>query len=243
MHAYNETLERAMSPGKYLCIDESMNQWLGHGMPNLKKVPRKPHPVGQEYKTLADTTTSAILRLDFTGDKGPREYEPEHPAIVAPVMRLCKPYMHSGRTIIADSWFGSPIMVRTMKEYGLYSIMQAKRRRYWPRGMPQDDVGEMLGGEFGSTVSLKTTSGDMYVSALQDRKPKVIIANCSTTTSSDTEISKFINGEMKTMHRPQVFDEYETNKGKHDTRNVAFSANVITFLKELLTLQTIGATT
>lgn len=54
---FNTTLSKALEPGKYLCVDESMNQWLGKGMPNLKKVPRKPHPIGQEYKTLADHDT------------------------------------------------------------------------------------------------------------------------------------------------------------------------------------------
>ncbi|GAA5797443.1 hypothetical protein HPULCUR_002827 [Helicostylum pulchrum] len=44
--AFNETLSKTLEPSKYLCVDESMNQWLGNGMPNLKKVPRKPHPIG-----------------------------------------------------------------------------------------------------------------------------------------------------------------------------------------------------
>ncbi|CEP09914.1 hypothetical protein, partial, partial [Parasitella parasitica] len=48
-------------------------------------------------------------------------------------------------TVIADSWFGSPAMVRAVKAYGLYSIMQVKKKRYWPRGMPVDDMVQPLG--------------------------------------------------------------------------------------------------
>ena len=36
----------SLEPGRYLVVDESMNQWLGVGMLNLKKIPRKPHPIG-----------------------------------------------------------------------------------------------------------------------------------------------------------------------------------------------------
>ncbi|SAL96397.1 hypothetical protein, partial, partial [Absidia glauca] len=54
LKAFNDHMATTMRPGRYMCVDESMNQWLGEGMPNLKKVPRKPHSIGQEYKTIAD---------------------------------------------------------------------------------------------------------------------------------------------------------------------------------------------
>ncbi|KAL1928506.1 hypothetical protein VTP01DRAFT_2862 [Rhizomucor pusillus] len=41
--AYNANLQDALTPGRYLSVDESMNQWLGKGKPNIKNFPRKPH--------------------------------------------------------------------------------------------------------------------------------------------------------------------------------------------------------
>ncbi|KAG0177799.1 hypothetical protein DFQ28_004134, partial [Apophysomyces sp. BC1034] len=35
--AFNDHMVHTMAPGRYMCIDESMNQWLGMGMPNIKK--------------------------------------------------------------------------------------------------------------------------------------------------------------------------------------------------------------
>lgn len=129
--AYNDNFADAMTPGKYLCIGESMNQWLGRVTPNLKKVPRKPHAIGQEYKTVADCETCCILRLDFTGDNLQRPFDDEYASkTIAAACRLTEPWFFSGRTIIADSWFGSPPMVRALRESGLYSIMQVKKRRY-----------------------------------------------------------------------------------------------------------------
>jgi hypothetical protein len=49
--AFNDHMAKCVIRAKYLVIDESMNQWLGIGIPNVKKVPRKPHPVGQELKS------------------------------------------------------------------------------------------------------------------------------------------------------------------------------------------------
>ncbi|CEP19593.1 hypothetical protein [Parasitella parasitica] len=37
--AFKETLSEAFVPGKYLCIDKSINQWLGGGVPKDEKVP------------------------------------------------------------------------------------------------------------------------------------------------------------------------------------------------------------
>ena len=61
MDAFNDNLADALTPGRYLCVDESMSQSLGYGIPNLKQIPRKPRSIGQEYKTVADVTTCCSL--------------------------------------------------------------------------------------------------------------------------------------------------------------------------------------
>ena len=94
--AFNETLSKALVPGKYLCIDESMNQSIGSGMPNLKKVPRKPHPIGQEFKTFADNHNYCILQLDTVSDKVPKEFDDVDRNLVTTVKRLCNPWFTSG---------------------------------------------------------------------------------------------------------------------------------------------------
>lgn len=75
----------------------------------LKKVPRKPHPLGHEYKTSIDSETAIIMRLVFCGDPLLRAPAPrEKRTVVVRVKQLKKPLFCSGRTIVADSWFGSP---------------------------------------------------------------------------------------------------------------------------------------
>ncbi|OAD01501.1 hypothetical protein MUCCIDRAFT_112951 [Mucor lusitanicus CBS 277.49] len=92
---FNEYLAKCVVPGRYWVIDESMNQWLGgERMPNLKKVPRKPHPIGQEeFKTLADRHSYCILQMDTVSDPLPKEFDndPVMKKLTATVKRLVKP--------------------------------------------------------------------------------------------------------------------------------------------------------
>ncbi|CEP19776.1 hypothetical protein [Parasitella parasitica] len=218
LSAFNETLSKALVPGKYLCIDESMNQWLGSGMPNVKKVPRKPHPIGQEFKTLADNHTYCILQLDTVSDKFLKEFDNEDRNLVATVKRLWKPWFRTGRTIIADSWFGSPEMTTKLLEQGLYSIMQVTKKAYWPRGKPagESDVMRCLGSERGSFVSLAQRDEYgrvIFVCSYKDRKAKALISSCSTTTLCTRK------DDRSAPPRPQVFEEYEVNKSSVDTNN------------------------
>jgi hypothetical protein len=101
----NDHIKDYLIPGKHLVIDETMNQWLKVGMPNLKEVSRKPHPIGQEFKSLADYYTNAIIRLGTVNDPRLKRYykEPGMLNLLVIVKRLVKPWFNSGRTITADS--------------------------------------------------------------------------------------------------------------------------------------------
>ncbi|RHZ82423.1 hypothetical protein Glove_109g106 [Diversispora epigaea] len=88
---FNENLAKAITPGS----------------PFQRKIPRKPHPIGCEFKTMADARTNLFLQLDPVE---PPEYSSkkkfaEHSATIATMLRLTEPWFSSGRTIIADSWF------------------------------------------------------------------------------------------------------------------------------------------
>jgi hypothetical protein len=52
--AFNEHYESEYSPSWLSCIDESMNVWLNKFCPGFMSLPRKPHPFGNEYHSIAD---------------------------------------------------------------------------------------------------------------------------------------------------------------------------------------------
>lgn len=217
--AFNEHMASCIVPGKYLVVDESMNQWLGIGMPNLKKVPRKPHPIGQEFKTLADHHSYCILQMDTVSDPVSKEYdnEPGMKKLTATIKRLVKPWFGSGRTVIADSWFGSPDMTAMLSDLGLYSIMQVTKRRYWPRGMPVTDIVEQLEPAHGSHYTMKKNSGSgtMFVCSYRDRRVKAFISSCGTTSRLGGQRTSVSSGSLEVaVSRPNVVNEYETHKSK-----------------------------
>lgn len=218
IEAFNSHMPNCLVPGKYLVVDESMNQWLGTGMPNVKKVPRKPHPIGQEFKTLADHHTYCILRMDTVSDPKDKEYDNDSGMrkLTATIKRLVKPWFGSGRTVIADSWFGSPEMTMMLSELGLYSIMQVTKRRYWPRGMPSTDIVEQVEGEYGSHFTMKKESSNhkLFVCAYRDQKVKAFVSSCGTTRLTGERSFIGSGGNVVTILRPEVVQEYETHKSK-----------------------------
>lgn len=132
-------------------------------------------------------------------------------------------------------------MVMALKARGLYSIMAVKTRPYWPRGMPDDHILESLGEEFGSVATRVNVAEKVFLAALRDRKPKVVIANCSTTNPGSS-LSRYIDGSRKTMRPPHVFDEYEENKGNEKDSIVICHKFTNTNIQEPWTLPTTGET-
>ncbi|CAG8733098.1 15762_t:CDS:2, partial [Funneliformis caledonium] len=110
---FNENLTKAILPDPYLCMDESMCQWIGKVVkgPFQRKILRKPHPIGCEFKALANAQINLFLRLD-----------PAEPSEYACI---------------------------TLYNHGLYSILQIKKHRYWPKNIPSD-ITDVLGDTYGS---------------------------------------------------------------------------------------------
>ncbi|OAD09196.1 hypothetical protein MUCCIDRAFT_159352 [Mucor lusitanicus CBS 277.49] len=183
---FNEHMARCVVPGKYLVIDESMHQWLGERMPNLKKVPQKPHPIGQEFKTLADHHSYCILQMDTVSDPLPKEFDNDldMKKLTAAVKQLVKPWIGSGRTVIADSWFGSPDMI---------SMLTSNNGLHY-------------------TMKKTTDDGGMFVCAYREKKVKAFVSSCGTTRLNDQRTFRNSDVQTSTAQRPEVVGEYETHK-------------------------------
>ncbi|CAJ0825127.1 9605_t:CDS:2 [Entrophospora sp. SA101] len=194
INAFNANLIEAVIPGSVLCIDESMNSWLGikNKIPGCRKIPRKPHPVGQEWKILADGLTNIVIHLEPCEDKEIEKHKcfaSDYGSTTGYVLRLTQPWFDSGCTIVGDSWFGSPKLCILLMQNGLYSIFHVKKRRGWPVDYPRDMVQKL----------------DTSTTAKADEVEHVIKNNTSST--------------IVTFTRPKVFYEYSQAKGAVDINN------------------------
>jgi hypothetical protein len=52
--AFNNHYSSDYKPSWLNCIDESMNSWLNKFCPGFLSLPRRPHPFGNEYHSIAD---------------------------------------------------------------------------------------------------------------------------------------------------------------------------------------------
>ncbi|KAI9265242.1 hypothetical protein BDA99DRAFT_579968 [Phascolomyces articulosus] len=81
--------------------------------------------------------------------------------------------------------------------------MRVKKRRYWPRGMPPNDIVDGLDGVPGSVAVMKSREYSTFVAALP----------------SGNVGKRWINDQLIPFNRLLVFEEYELHKGAVDTAN------------------------
>ena len=99
-----------MSPGDTCTLDESMIKSFHRDLKGKIKIIRKPRPIGNEIKNLADAKTNIVLHMELYEGKEymqNKPYSKDLGATAATCLRLTEPYKGSGKIMIADSWFGS----------------------------------------------------------------------------------------------------------------------------------------
>ena len=96
---------KCVSAGWLLCLDESMVEWQGRGMPGLMVVPRKPTPLGLEIHTMCDALSGILVNFEVYEGKTAMEAKEfvgaktdigEINKSTALTLRIMKPYFGSG---------------------------------------------------------------------------------------------------------------------------------------------------
>ena len=139
MAAWNKNMQEIYIPGWVSCLDESMSIWNNRfTCPGYCYVPRKPHPQGNEYHTIADGVTTILYAAEIRmGDKHTpvgyvHEFEKEEGKTSSLIARLTRSIWHSGKVLILDSGFCVLKALTNLKKRGLFAGAVIKKRRYWP---------------------------------------------------------------------------------------------------------------
>ena len=131
------------------------------------------------------------------------EFTDEHQATTATCLRLTQNWKHTGRVVIADSWFGSVTSaVQLMKVNGLHSIMLVKTAHSI---YPKETFSNIMlkRGEWVTRVAEIDNINLMAVKFV-DLQPKQFISTCSVSTSGPPRKTKHHGSIL----RPQVAFEY-----------------------------------
>ena len=80
------------------CLDESMVQWTGRGMPGLMVVLRKPTPIGLELHTLCCALCGVLCWFEVYEGKeamAKKPYNDKYPKSIALTLRMLEPFFGS----------------------------------------------------------------------------------------------------------------------------------------------------
>ena len=229
--AFNSHYEENYSPSWISCLDESMNSWHNKFCPGFMVVPRKPHPFGNEYHTIADGDQGKPIMWrakiqegkdrPMEGRSTPRYPSPfECYSVTAKLMlEMVQPIFNSGRVVTMDSGFCVTAGILAMHDHGVYGQALIKKRgRYWPRHVPGDAIEEHFAEkEIGDVDCLKQTidGKDFFVHCTKDDGyvTKIMSTHGLLAEVPDHRTRRVVNGEVKTFNYIEPLSRH--NRAKH----------------------------
>lgn len=204
--AVNKSFKESITAGYVLVEDESMVKSYHKNLKGKQKIKRKPRPIGNEFKNIADGQSQIVLHIELYEGKEymqDKNYVSQFGATTATAIRLAEHWESSGRIVVADAWFGScKTAIELLENHGLYSIMLVKNNhKNFPRAILDGDNLER--GEWNSA---ETTQNGVKLLAVRfkDLKEKYFISTCSTSLPGPPRHTKY-HGDVS---RPMVAYEY-----------------------------------
>lgn len=210
--ALKQKWSTSFSPGRNLCIDESLLKWKGRL--NFKQyIPSKRSRFGIKFFILADSETSYILdSIIYTGSSTNLEIRKEFGYSASVVLQLMKPYFNLGHSLFVDNWYTSPILFEQLFELKTNACGTVRPSR---KGLPY--LKDKLAA--GETKSYFTK--DMMALKWKDKREVFIL---SSLHDDSFENSKKINSKNNEFfQKPKCIIDYSNNMGGVDRNDMQIS--------------------
>jgi hypothetical protein len=230
---WNKNMSKAISPGAYITVDESMGGWTGKGMPGLMFVPRKPTELGRECHTTACCDTGCIIWQEpYEGSllMAKKKYCKEHGKNPAKAMRCTEAWQGTGRTVILDSGFMSVQCASGLMDVGLYSIGNVKSgSRAYPKDWLRSQV-HVRGDTAVASATCATKKGktiSLLASIDMDKQPMALLGTAGTSNKGETITRNFTtirrdgtyNVRTAVMEHDDIHDKYRKHFNALDKHN------------------------
>ena len=109
-------------------------------------VRRKPHPLGNEYHSIACGVSGIMSMIELLEGKdalnelkNSRQYD-DKSKTASLLLRLCKGIFSTGKIVILDSNFCVLQAMNELKKMGVYASVMIKKRRYWPKHVAGESI-------------------------------------------------------------------------------------------------------
>ena len=167
LNKFNEHYLENYTTSWISCLNESMNSFLNKFCPGFMSVPRKPHPLGNEYHSIADGDEGYPVMYRIKTQEGkdclkdangkwefPSKFEGENPNTgrkytkTSSLMCEMTVPLHGIEEIVStDSGFFVTAGIPHLHEHGMYGQSLIKKRNYWPKGCPGAHIYSYVEGQ------------------------------------------------------------------------------------------------
>ncbi len=235
---FNNHYKEHYSPSWLSCLDESMSPWTNKYCPGYMYVPRKPHPFGNEYHTIADENQGKAImwraKVQEGNDKPMDGNTPRYPSqfecysVTAKLMlEMTKPLFNSGKIVTMDSGFCVTAGILALHDHGVFGQALIKKRgRYWPTNDPGDQIEDHFANlEIGDTNTLKQTieGKNFFVHCTKDDGyvTKIMSTHGTLREISSHRTQRVIGGQVKTFNYVDYVEPLSRhNVAKHFVNDV-----------------------
>jgi Transposase IS4 len=143
---WNKNMAENFRPSYISCLDESMSPWTNpFTCPGYMFVPRKPHPFGNEYHSVACGKSRLMWGIELVEGKDapagvPKEFAERGGSTVGLLLRMMKPFFYTGMCLVLDSGFCVLKGLIELRKVGIFAAAVIKKRRYWPKHIDGDAI-------------------------------------------------------------------------------------------------------
>lgn len=211
INAWNENMKNEFTPSYVCCLDESMVAWLNKWTcPGWMNVPRKPHPFGNEYHTIACALTHIIFRVELSeGKDRPAGSAPQDESAFGKmgglILRMTESLRDTLRVVIMDSAFCQLKTIIEMRKRGIFATSVIKQKHYWPKYIKGDLIDKELGETpIGTVRARKGVMDDVPFMLVGLRDSKHVLKLVATHGSL-----ALVKGEMKGRRDPATNQRVE----------------------------------
>ena len=148
--AWNDHMKKMFIPEWVSCVDESMSIWISKWTcPGFMFIPRKPHPIGNEYHSAYCGQSEIMFAVELMEGKDAPKEAPKKDFANAGItagllLRLYEELFSAGKIVILDSDFCVLQALIELKKCGVFASALVKKRRYWPKHVDGEAIAEHL---------------------------------------------------------------------------------------------------
>ena len=227
--AWNANMDKVFKSAWVCCLDESMSSWLNKfTCPGWMFVPRKPRPFGNEYHTICCGLTGILFAVELVEGKDRPSQLPSPPPqkkTTHLLLELCKSLYSSGKVIVLDSGFCVLEALIELRKKGVFAHAVIKKRRYWPKFVPGDDINEHMKDKNVGDVdclqgTLQNERYNLFVMKEPEYNMKLMATYGSLTYHHNEKVNvRNVEGEKKTFKYTKPFSDHFKYRHMIDDHN------------------------